>query len=114
IRGLGCAANWPTEPRGGIIPRSPSRRPVPSVDQDVITGPAVEVVLTQPADQDAEAPNVSPATRTDSLPLVPLTMTGAAWKSSPSLGNIVCFSLNHRLTCSMRDWVLVSKVASPL
>ena len=59
----------------GIVTRGPSPRLVPSLDQDVVTGPAVEGVLPQPADQDTEAPNASPVTRMDSLPLVPLTMT---------------------------------------
>ena len=59
----------------GIVPRGPSRRPVPSLGQDIVTGPAVAVVLPQPADQDTEATNPSLATRMDSLPLVPLTMT---------------------------------------
>src|SRR5215813_5507575 len=106
------------EPAGGaadgIVTRGPSRRPVPPLDQDVVTGPAVEVVLPQPADQDMEAPNASPATRMDALPLVPLTMTASAWKSAPSVGNMVFLSLHHRLTCSVRDWELVSKLASPL
>src|SRR5262245_6708214 len=39
----------------GVVTRGPSRLPVPSLDQDVVTGPAVEVVLPQPADQDVVA-----------------------------------------------------------
>src|SRR5262245_59522005 len=35
----------------GIVTRGPSCRPVPSLDQDVVTGPAVEDVLPRPADQ---------------------------------------------------------------
>ena len=80
----------------------------------VVTGPAVEVVLPQFADQDTEAPNASPATRMDSLPLVPWTMTASAWKSAPPMRNLELLSPPHRLTCSTRDWELASKVASPL
>src|SRR6516162_9510235 len=98
----------------GIVTRGPSRRPVPSLDQDIVTGPAVEVVLPQPADQDTEAPNASPATRMGSLPLVPLTMTASAWKSAPPVRNMEFLSPHHRLTCSVRDWELASKLTSPL
>src|SRR5262245_37908429 len=66
------------------------------------------------ADQDTEAPNASPATRMDSLPLVPWTMTASAWKSAPPMRNLELLSPPHRLTCSTRDWELASKVASPL
>src|SRR5262245_60468127 len=98
----------------GIVTRGPARRPVPSLDQDVVTEPAVEVVLPRAADQDAEAPNASPATPMDSLPLVPLTMTASAWKSAPPMRNKEFLSSHHRLTCSVRDWELPAKVASPL
>ena len=99
---------------GGIVPRGPSRRPVPSLDQDVVTGPAVEVVLPQPADQDTEAPNPSLATRMDSLPLVPLTVTASAWKSAPPVRNMEFLSPHYPLTCSVRNWELPANVASPL
>jgi hypothetical protein len=39
----------------GIVTRGPSCRPLPSLDQNVVTGPAVEVVRPHPADQDKEA-----------------------------------------------------------
>src|SRR5262245_51757402 len=76
--------------------------------------PAVEVVLPRPTDQDAEAPNASPARRMDSLPLVPLTMTASAWKSAPPVRDMGFLSPHHGLTCSVRDCSLASKVASPL
>src|SRR5262249_8508252 len=94
--------------------RGPSRRLVPSLDQDVVTGPAVEGVLPQPADQDTEAPNASPVTRMDSLPLVPLTMTASAWNSAAPVRNMEFLSPHHGLTCSVSDCSLASKVASPL
>src|SRR5438876_120536 len=87
----------------GVVPRGPSRRMVPSLDQDVVTGPAVEVVLPRPADRDKEAPNASLATRMDALPLVPLTMTASAWKSASPVRNLEFLSPHHRLTCSVRD-----------
>jgi hypothetical protein len=99
---------------GGIVTRGPTRRPVPSLDQGVVTGPAVEDVLPRPADQDTEAPNVSPATRMGPLPLVPLTMTAPAWMSAPPVRNKEFPSPHHPLTCSVRDWELASKMASPL
>src|SRR5689334_15408691 len=36
---------------GGLVARGPSRRPVPSWDQDVVTGPAVEDVHAPVPDQ---------------------------------------------------------------
>src|SRR5262249_16537321 len=98
----------------GIVTRGPSRRPVPSLDLDVVTGPAVAVRRPHAADQDMEAANASPATRMDSLPLVPSMMTASAWKSAPPVRNMECLSPHHRLTCSVRDWALASKLASPL
>jgi hypothetical protein len=74
----------------------------------------VALIYDQPADRTTEAPNASLASRMDALPLVPWTMTASAWKWSPSVGTIVFLSQHHRLTCSMRDWELVSKMASPL
>src|SRR5262245_39294322 len=51
-----------------------------------------QVLLTWAVSPRTEAPNASPATRMDSLPLVPLTMTAFAWKSDPLVRNMESLS----------------------